>query len=169
MPSYRLALLAVEEGMEPLLEGDGREFERRYGATIGGSAELLRVVVRMTVDLAARAPRESKWGGFFVVDEERRAVVGMCGYKGGPAADGSVEIAYGTVPELEGRGYATAMAAELTRRALADEAVKTVIAHTLPERNASGRLLEKNGFERVGAVVDPEDGPVWRWELRRKG
>ena len=32
------------------------------------------------------------------------------------------------------------------------------ITHTLPERNASGRLLEKNGPERVEEIVDPEHG-----------
>ena len=39
-----------------------------------------------------------------------------------------------------------------------------VRAHTLAERNASTRVLEKCGFGLVGEVVDPEDGPVWRWE-----
>jgi hypothetical protein len=33
-----------------------------------------------------------------------------------------------------------------------------------PERNASVRILEKLGFAHLGQVVDPEDGPVWRWE-----
>ncbi|MGH7631966.1 MAG: hypothetical protein ACREOF_21740 [Gemmatimonadales bacterium] len=31
-------------------------------------------------------------------------------------------------------------------------------------RNASARVLEKLGFRRLGEVIDPEDGPVWRWE-----
>jgi hypothetical protein len=29
---------------------------------------------------------------------------------------------------------------------------------------ASSRLLAKLGFSFLGEVVDPEDGPVWRWE-----
>jgi hypothetical protein len=41
---------------------------------------------------------------------------------------------------------------------------RTVRAHTLPERNASVRILEKLGFAHLGQIVDPEDGPVWRWE-----
>ena len=36
-----------------------------------------------------------------------------------------------------------------------------------PEPNASTRVLLKNGFRHCGMVVDPEDGPVWRWELNR--
>jgi [ribosomal protein S5]-alanine N-acetyltransferase len=52
----------------------------------------------------------------------------------------------------------------LVEFAAADQGVRIVRAHTLPERNASTRVLEKCGFEFTGEVVDPEDGPVWRWE-----
>jgi hypothetical protein len=30
-------------------------------------------------------------------------------------------------------------------------------------------VLEKCGFERIGAVIDPEDGQVWRWERPKEG
>jgi ribosomal-protein-alanine N-acetyltransferase len=49
--------------------------------------------------------------------------------------------------------------------ALASGQVQLVRAHTLPEVNASTRVLLKCGFRHVGTVVDPDDGPVWRWEL----
>jgi hypothetical protein len=42
-----------------------------------------------------------------------------------------------------------------------------VVAHTLPEENASNRALRSGGFEFAGEVSDPEDGLVWRWEKRR--
>ncbi len=76
-----------------------------------------------------------------------------------------VEIAYFTYPDFESRGHATAMAAELIALALSSDEVAGVIAHTLPEKNASTRVLEKNGMKLVGEVHDPEDGPVWRWEF----
>lgn len=76
----------------------------------------------------------------------------------------AVEIAYFTFPSYEGRGYATAMANLLTVGAGAAPAARTVRAHTLPERNTSVRILEKLGFAHLGQVIDPEDGPVWRWE-----
>ncbi len=38
------------------------------------------------------------------------------------------------------------------------------LAHTCPEPNASTRVLTKCGFRRVGEVMDPDDGLVWRWE-----
>jgi RimJ/RimL family protein N-acetyltransferase len=79
-----------------------------------------------------------------------------------------VEIAYSTVPGFEGLGVATEMAAELARIALQSPAVRCVIAHTLPEENASGRVLQKVGMTKVGEVIDPEDGKVWRWEMKRR-
>lgn len=101
--------------------------------------------------------------GFWVVHREDDCVIGSAGYKGAPDADGVVEIAYGIVPTYEGNGYATEAAAALVTFALGHGA-RHVRAHTLPVANASTRVLSKNGFHLVGPVVDPEDGPVWRWE-----
>ncbi len=157
----------MDDEMPSLLKGDGKAFERRFNVTVGEEAEMLREVVQQTLALGIRVPRPTEWGGFFIVDEERRAVVGMGGYKGGPNARGEVEIAYGTLPAFEGQGYGTEAAAELTRRALHDPTVQTVVAHTFAEKNASARLLEKNRFQLVGEVDDPEDGRVWRWTYGR--
>jgi RimJ/RimL family protein N-acetyltransferase len=105
--------------------------------------------------------------GFFIVDSERHCVIGTAGFKGPPDTDGVVEIAYGIAPEYQGRGYATEAARALVEFALANDSVKIVRAHTLPESNASTRVLTKNGFRHLGEVIDPEDGRVWRWELPR--
>jgi RimJ/RimL family protein N-acetyltransferase len=107
--------------------------------------------------------------GFAVVDRQTNQVVGSAGYKGPPDDNGMVEIAYGIVPAFEGRGYATEAAAELVRFAFADSRVCRIWAHTLPESNASTRVLTKNGFDLRGDQDDPEDGTVWRWELERSG
>jgi RimJ/RimL family protein N-acetyltransferase len=40
-----------------------------------------------------------------------------------------------------------------------------VAAQTLPERNASHRVLEKLGFRHVETIEHPEDGTVWEWQL----
>ena len=102
--------------------------------------------------------------GFFVVEREARQIVGTAGFKGAPDAEGVVEIAYGIVPARQGQGFATEAAEALVRYASADARVRLVRAHTLPEANASTRVLTKCGFRHVGGVIDPEDGPVWRWE-----
>jgi [ribosomal protein S5]-alanine N-acetyltransferase len=43
--------------------------------------------------------------------------------------------------------------------------VKVVCAHTLAEENASTWVLARCGFRRVAELVDPEEGPLWRWEI----
>jgi RimJ/RimL family protein N-acetyltransferase len=102
--------------------------------------------------------------GFFVVHRDGGSVIGTAGFKGPPDATGTVEVAYGIVHSFEGQGYATEAAAALVDFAFASGQVRTVRAHTLPEANASTRVLLKCGFRHVGTVVDPDDGPVWRWE-----
>jgi len=102
--------------------------------------------------------------GFQVVLRETGAAIGTGGFKT-PPADGRVEIAYGIDPEHRCKGYATEAAAAMTRFALESGRVTTVFAHTLPEPNASTRVLTKCGFRKIGEMIDPEDGLVWRWEL----
>jgi RimJ/RimL family protein N-acetyltransferase len=106
--------------------------------------------------------------GFSIIDRATGAVVGSCGFKGPPEADGIVELAYGIHPEHRGRGYATESAVALAEFAFAGGIVRVVHAHTQPGNAASERVLAKAGFACVGEVIDPEDGLVWRWE-RRKG
>jgi RimJ/RimL family protein N-acetyltransferase len=101
--------------------------------------------------------------GFSLVHRETGAAVGRCGFKG-PPVNGVVEIAYGIEPEHRCKGYATEAADAMTRFAFDSGAVRVVCAHTLPEESASTHVLTKCGFRNVGAVIDPEDGLVWRWE-----
>ena len=102
--------------------------------------------------------------GFSLVHLASDTVVGTCGFKKPPAADGVVEIAYGVSPDYQGKGYATEAAQSLTDYAFSSGKVRVVRAHTRPEPSASTRVLAKCGFHRIGEVIDPEDGLVWRWE-----
>lgn len=113
----------------------------------------------------AAANKSDPWThGWLVVLNETNTPIGQCGFKGAPSDDGMVEIAYGIDSDHQGRGFATEAAQALVNFALRDDRVEFVRAHTLPEVNASTSVLAKCGFQRVGKVVDPEDGPVWRWE-----
>lgn len=114
--------------------------------------------------LEASAPVDPWIHGFVIKRHGKDAPIGTCGFKGPPDTSGAVEIAYAVDAEQRGRGYATEAAAALTNYAIAGGAVRLVRAHTLPERNASTRVLTKCGFVKVGAVEDPDDGHVWRWE-----
>ena len=102
--------------------------------------------------------------GFSMVNRATGGVIGSCGFKGAPDADGVVEIAYGVAPEHQNQGIATEAAEALVRFAFSSEQVRVVCAHTYEPANNSARVLVKCGFRALGQVVDPEDGPVWRWE-----
>ncbi|HEU4995843.1 MAG TPA: GNAT family N-acetyltransferase [Gemmatimonadaceae bacterium] len=116
---------------------------------------------------AATAP--DPWlHGFRMIHRGSGTVIGQCGYKGPPDSDGVVEIAYGVDPAHQGRGYATEAAWAMTQYAFDSGVVRVVRAHTLPRESASTRVLTKCGFRFLGDVVDPEDGPVWRWELEQR-
>ncbi len=165
MPSVRL--IRIDEDLKCALEEPGGGFETAYRASVGEHGETAREVVAQTLALLEKSPRDPAWGGYLAVDPERGRVVGTCGFKHGLEKDGSVEIAYFTFPGFEGKGYATAMAGALLRLALESERVREIVACTLPERNASTRVLEKVGLRWAGETVDPEDGRVWRWEYLR--
>ena len=104
---------------------------------------------------------EQPWVGYLALDGS--IPVGTCAFKS-PPCDGRAEIAYATFTGFEGRGFATAMAAELLALARRHDPTVIVTAQTLPQRNASHRVLEKLGFSHVATLEHPEDGTVWEWQ-----
>ncbi len=130
----------------------------------GGDEAAAREMLEQTVQFLKAEPRPDPWGSYLARDGAK--AVGTCAFKAAPDAEGIVEIAYMTFPAFQRRGYATAMIAELHDIA-AGAGATLVCAHTLPEENASNAALRRNGFVHAGDVVDPEDGPVWRWEKRQ--
>ncbi len=118
-------------------------------------------VVQMTAALYERVGFAPPWICYIAMQDDR--AVGTCGFTSAPE-NGRVEMAYFTFPEFEGRGCATMMAATLTSMAADFDRSVTVIARTLPERNASHRVLEKQGFTCIGSVESPEDGTVLEWQ-----
>jgi RimJ/RimL family protein N-acetyltransferase len=102
--------------------------------------------------------------GFAVVHRGDRLVIGNVGFKGPPDDTGAVEIAYAIVSAYQRQGYATEAAEAATCFALKQDRVRRVRAHTLPGPNASTHVLAKCRFEHIGQLVDPDDGPVWRFE-----
>jgi ribosomal-protein-alanine N-acetyltransferase len=155
------------EHLLALIEGY-RRFEEGFGLP---AAEGLRdfivsdeVSQAWLTELRASVAADPWVHGFAVVHRESGSVIGSAGFKGPPDDDGVVDIAYGIVPIVQGRGYATEAAQALVAYAFDSGTVRLVRAHTAPIPNASTRVLAKCGFKLVGEVVDPEDGRVWRWE-----
>jgi ribosomal-protein-alanine N-acetyltransferase len=103
--------------------------------------------------------------GFAIIHKIDNVLIGMCGFPGPPSSNGVAEIAYGIAPDYQRRGYAIEATTALIQFATGDSRVKTICAHTLTEKNASTRVLEKCGFKKTGGAVDPENNlPIWRWE-----
>ncbi len=153
--------------LEALIDGP-EKFQKLFGQRVeDGYLEFPEAL-----DFSLRKAREAGelghwWMPFLVLDADAKAVVGMCGYKGPPDAAGVVEIGYGIARGHRGRGFAAEAARALVAHALEKTEIHTVRAHTLPEVNASTRVLTKCGFTHIGEVNDPEDGLIWRWETTR--
>ena len=156
-PEQLLCLIEHPEGFEQLAGFPAADGLRSFFVSGDVSPDFL-------ASLRASQGSDPWRYGFAVVHRGSRSVIGNAGFKGPPDPAGMVEIAYGIVPGFEGGGYATEAAAALVQFAVDSGTVRLLRAHTLPEVNASGGILAKCGFHRVGEVEDPEDGPVWRWE-----
>lgn len=129
-------------------------------------AELAAEVATATLDLYAQTGATEPWLSYFALREADNALVGTCAFKSAPV-QGLVEIAYFTFPDYEGQGIGKVMARELLKIAFNEYEIQAVLAHTLPEENASTAILRSRGFALIEAVEDPDDGTVWRWALAR--
>jgi RimJ/RimL family protein N-acetyltransferase len=165
----QISLLSCDLVLLELAVQDPAALEERLGAHIANGWEGFADAMRVSLDKLRANSALTGWWTHLLLVGEPPTVAGACGYTGPPTADGVVEIAYGIAPSYQGRGLATLAAAELTRRAFDDVRVRVVCAHTLPEHNASSRVLEKLGMSFVGFANDADEGQVWRWELTRKG
>ena len=125
-----------------------------------------RPSLEFTLDRLAESPAQAGWWLHFVVltGAARRTLVGSAGYKGPPAADGTVEVGYGIVSDQRRRGYASEVVRGLVAHAFALPQVARVIAETLPELAPSIGVLRKCGFRLTGAGSEPG---VIRFELGR--
>jgi [ribosomal protein S5]-alanine N-acetyltransferase len=150
--------------MDAALAGDEALAEALGHGVAAGWATFTEAL-EPTRHAVATRPEGAAWGPRFFVTGDPPVLVGWGGFKG-PPSDGVVELGYEVAESHRGRGIATAATRAMLAEAFADEAVTTVIAHTLPEPNASTRVLEKAGFRFDGEAR--EDGDVvWRFALDR--
>jgi RimJ/RimL family protein N-acetyltransferase len=142
------------------------EYEQTSGMRVADGVRdfLLAASPDFVVQLEAATTPDPWKFGFAIVHKIDNVLIGMCGFTGPPDSDGAVEIAYSIAPAYQGKGYATEAAHALVAYANNDGRVRTIRAHTLPQVNASTRVLEKCGFKKTGEVVDSENNLVWRWE-----
>jgi len=154
--------LRLVEATAPLLraEGDDRAlFGRLLNARVPAEwpPELYDDDARLwTLNAVESRPQHAGWWMYYVLLEgDGPELAGVCGYKGPPSEDGTVEVGYGIIPAHRRRGYATEATAALVGRAFADPRVTRVIAETLPELTPSIGVMEKLGFTFEGDGSEP--------------
>lgn len=156
--------MRVEPATRPCAEalalGDD-VFTERFGVPVASGWSGFPETVPLMLG-ATRHGVPAEWGPQLIFDDDG-ALVGTAGWKGKPV-DGVVELGYAVAPTRRNRGIATAALTELLRRAHAAR-VRLVVAHTRAEESASTAVLRHCGFTNTAELTDPEDGPVWRWEL----
>jgi RimJ/RimL family protein N-acetyltransferase len=151
--------------LERLIESDAAFHEAFGWRVVEGYNEFPDALVFSLEHLRAGLVEPAWWTHLFVL-RATSELVGLGGYKGPPSA-GMVEFGYAIAPAYRGQGFALEAATLLVDRAFAEPAVSRVIAHTLGEPNTSTRILQRCGLMMTGEIIDPDDGPIWRWELQR--
>ena len=100
------------------------------------------------------------WVSYVAVDDGR--AVGGGAFVGLPR-ENRIEIAYFTLKEHEGLGYATRTASELVAIARNANPGIVISAFTLRESNASTKILLRLGLSVFADAQDPDAGDVWEW------
>ena len=164
------------------LVGCGADTLRAEGEDRARFAELLRARVPAswppelydddarlwTLNAVEGQPEHEGWWMYYLVrdrDGGDRKLIGVAGYKGPPADDGTVEVGYGVLDEHRRRGYATEATRALVERAFADPRVTRVIAETYPHLEPSIGVLRNLGFALEGP--GSEEGVI-RFHLPRE-
>ena len=136
------------EWAQALAEGDA-VFAERFGIPVeagwSGFPEALPILFEAT-----KTGSVSEWGPHLFFDDDG-ALVGNGGWKG-PPAEGVAELGYAVASSWQRRG-SQRQSSESSSNALAEE-------------NASAKVLQRCGFTRTAELIDPDEGPVWRWELQ---
>jgi [ribosomal protein S5]-alanine N-acetyltransferase len=146
-PDFRLV------GCDP----DGRPDE-----PVGDLPHPIAEACRACSDLYKRVGYERPWVSYI-------ALVAGSPVGGGafvaPPVGNRVEVAYFTLPEHAGSGFATLTLKSLIAIARNRQPAVEIYAKTAPEANASTAVLAKLGFNMAGTTTDDEIGEAWAWLL----
>jgi [ribosomal protein S5]-alanine N-acetyltransferase len=152
------------EHLEKLIEG-AEAFQTAFGLQAIEGHMPVAGALEFMLDQIHAWQLKHPWLPYLVIFYPDRAVVGMCGFKSLPDSHRAIEIGYGIAPSYQGRGFATTAVHQLINIAFESKLVVRVFAHTLPENNASTRVLAKCGMTKVGDAIEPDVGNVWKWEI----
>ncbi|MFJ6756236.1 GNAT family N-acetyltransferase [Streptomyces sp. NPDC091273] len=131
-----------------LLRDDAPDDDRAPGYPLAGTLAAAGGFGKRTADQHVRG-----FGMYQVVRCADGRVIGDIGFHT-PPQEGTVEVGFGLVESGRGAGYASGALHELTRWALAQPGVTTVVARTLKDNTASQAVLERVGFHRTGEEAE---------------
>jgi RimJ/RimL family protein N-acetyltransferase len=173
-PRWRSQTTGSSQGRRVvLLEADDRDFvallngrPRRLLTLAPGGLETPEVL-QMLRRVACRIREKFAPVGWLIVDGNE--IVGLCTLKNAPAEDGVVEIGYGIAASRRRQGLARQAIAQVLAWARTNPRIAAVTAETAVENLASQRVLEHNGFLRVGERRDADDGELICWRASAPG
>ena len=136
----RLELCAGNSGIARAELHDREQFADLLGAEVPAAWPPPLVdeqALRYVLEFYEGHPHAEGFGTWYVLLPDLRggrpACIGVAGFKGEPAADGTIEIGYSLLEEFQRRGYATEAVSALVAWAFAHPEVRRVIAETLPD------------------------------------
>ncbi len=130
------------------------------------AADILFLLPSWAEQLRALTKEPSVPGGVLIFKAEALAV-GTIGFKNAPTETKEVEIGYGINSSHWGLGLASEAVQALITWAFETDYATRVTAKTAVNNPASMRVLEKNGFTKIGTDYDPEDGDLVVWALQK--
>jgi len=95
-----------------------------------------------------------------ILKTENKMVGDLC-IIGEPNTDGEIEIGYGTYEEFQNKGLMTEIVRGIIEWVKSQPKVKSIIASTDKTNIASFKVLEKNGFVKIG-----ESETLLNWKLQ---
>jgi RimJ/RimL family protein N-acetyltransferase len=162
----RLLLVPAQTAhLQSLIDGCSA-FDGLYNAVADGYLEFPGTL-EYALEQLQSGTTQPEWATHLFITNDAPTLIGLGGYHSAPDGNGVVEFGYGIAPAYRGNGLATEAATALIDHAFEDQTVRVVIAHTLALSSPSTRVLIKVGLLPVTEIIDPEEGPIWRWEIRR--
>ncbi|HMQ48124.1 MAG TPA: GNAT family N-acetyltransferase [Saprospiraceae bacterium] len=124
------------------------------------ASENCQLVLQMMAEFYPQIGFHLPWVGYFIIKDDH--IIGTCGFTG-PPVNNRVEVSYWTFSQYENQGIASEACRQLVAIAINNTPTIVVVAKTMPEHNASTKVLQKNGFVYSGVVQDHEIGDAWEW------
>lgn len=168
LKTQRLHLIVCDKRLlEAIIAGD-EVLKRHLGIDLAENwTEFGEPAFQFSLEKVKDFPDEANWWAYLPILVSENKIIGSCGYKGKADENGSVEIGYEIAESYRNQGFATELANALIENAFRFEEVKSVIAHTLAEENASVKVLKKCNMKFIAELEDPEEGKIWKWEVKK--